>query len=390
MSFLYYLSLSITASSLGSGAFVASLPGPSGPCNVQLHSAELTDQARVDPFDPAHRKRSIIVSTYSPTQCGAVQSSAYFPPLTAKFEDEEFQAFGIPNGTYASLRGQSHRPNCADQRNARDFPLVVFSPALATSRLLYTLLLQDIASSGFAVVSIDHPYDADIVEFPDGRVVLGTLANISTEAEVDPDLNVRVADVSFVLDILHQRSNVDGLFPSLLNTGGKLRLDQVAALGHSLGGATAAQVMLTDDRFVGGINLDGALWGPVAQEGLSSSHPFLIFAHTNHTQNNEPSWASFLSNSSGWKVGLELANSQHYTFSDFPMLVAALDIAPAVKGLIQATRIGTVGALRARNVVTTYVTAAFGFFFTKKLPDILRGPSDGYGDVSFQFYGQSL
>lgn len=377
--------LSVASLAFRTNAFVTPLPGPPGPCNVQVHTAMLTDTSRIDPFDPTHRKRSVMISTYSPTQCGGVQLSSYFPALTAQFEDEEFQAFGIDNGTFESLKSSSCSSTGTDpgSHRSREFPLVIFSPAVATSRLIYTILLQDLASRGYAIASVDHPYDADIVEFPDGSVIYGTLANISTEAEVDPDLNVRVGDVRFVLDTLHQSPNATSLFPSLYRSGGGLRLDQVISFGHSLGGATAAEAMLVDNRFIGGINLDGALWGNVTQTGLSL--PFLIFAHTNHTLQSDPTWASFLSNSSGWKLVLELANSQHYSFSDYPTIVDSLDVSPVVKEVIQANRIGTIGALRARNVINEYVTAAFTYFISKKSPQRLRGPSNGYSDVSFKY-----
>ncbi len=39
----------------------------------------------------------------------------------------------------------------------------------------------------------------------------------------------------------------------------RLRTRQVGVFGHSFGGATAAQVMLNDTRFVAGVNLDGGM-----------------------------------------------------------------------------------------------------------------------------------
>jgi hypothetical protein len=33
-----------------------------------------------------------------------------------------------------------------------------------------TALVEDLVSHGFVVVTIDHPYDADAVEFPNGTV----------------------------------------------------------------------------------------------------------------------------------------------------------------------------------------------------------------------------
>lgn len=366
--------------SLGQATIVP-LPSSNGPCDVTLHASELVDTSRTDPYDPKGGKRSIMITTFTPFNCGDVLSTSYIPNATARYEDKSFQSFGLPPGTFESLRIQTQTQQQPRPFSLQgDYPVVLFSPALATSRLMYTLLLQNIASNGFAVVSVDHPYDADIVEYPDGRTVLGILANIST-AEFVPALDVRVKDMIFVLDQMNEEKVIRDIFPSSQKNLHLLSLDRVTILGHSLGGATAAQTILVDDRFVGGINLDGTLWGSVVDKGLS--RPFLLFGHTNHTQATEPSWATFWSHSRGWKLELQLAQSEHYTFSDFPVLVDALSVSDEVKQIIQADRIGTIGGLRAKDVITSYAVAALQYFVYGRTSDLLSGPSVAYPDVTF-------
>ncbi|KAJ5115478.1 Platelet-activating factor acetylhydrolase [Penicillium alfredii] len=161
---------------------------------------------------------------------------------------------------------------------------------------MYTVLLQDIASNGFAVVSVDHPYDADIVEYPDDRTVLGT--NITTNTEFLLAQNVRVKDMSFVLDQIQDENAVKGIFPLSKGNSNLLSLDRVSLFGL---GSTAAQTILVDDRFVGGINLDGALWGSVVNIGLSK--PFLLFGHTNYTQATDATWKKFWSKIARMETG---------------------------------------------------------------------------------------
>lgn len=48
----------------------------------------------------------------------------------------------------------------------------VVSPGYAQDRALDTTLVEDLASRGYVVASIDHPYDATEVEFPGNRLVL--------------------------------------------------------------------------------------------------------------------------------------------------------------------------------------------------------------------------
>ncbi|KAL4756488.1 PAF acetylhydrolase family protein [Aspergillus foveolatus] len=255
--------------SLGQMAIAPLLPS-TGPCDVTLHASELVDTSQTNPYDPRGGKRSIMVTTFIPVICGSVPSASYIPNATARYEDASLCIQAQPQ--------QQQMPFSHDG----DYPVVFFSPALATSRLMYTLLLQDIASNGSAVVSVDHPYDADIVEYPDGRTVLGILANTSTEIEFVSAMN----DEKVIRDI----------FPLPQGNAHLLFLDRVTILGHSLGGATAAQTILVDNRF-----------------GLSI--PFLLFGYANHTHTTEPSWATFLSQSRGWKLELQLAYTRLFIYT---------------------------------------------------------------------------
>jgi pimeloyl-ACP methyl ester carboxylesterase len=332
--------------------------------------------SRTDPYDPKGGKRSIMVTTFTPINCGSVASTSYIPNATASFEDECFQAFRLPPGTFESLRIQTQIQKSFGHLG--DYPVVLFSPALGTSRLMYTLLLQEIASNGFAVVSVDYPYDADIVEYPDSRTVRGK--NIST-AEYVQALNVRVKDMIFLLDQMHDEKVIRRIFPLSQENSHLLSLENVTIFGHSLGGATAAQTMMVDNRFVGGINLAGKLLGTVVDKGLSS--PFLLFRPSNHTQELVTNWATFWSHSRGWKLELELAQSEHYTFSDWPVLVNSLGVSDEARQVAQAEYTGTIGGLWAKNLIATYITATLQYFVYEHTTDLLSGPSVAYPDVTF-------
>ncbi|KAJ5919200.1 PAF acetylhydrolase family protein [Penicillium verhagenii] len=374
-----FISVSAFFISLGQTAIIP-LPSSTGPCDVTLQASELVDQSRVNPFNPKDGKRAIMVTTFTPFNCGDVLSSSYLPNATALYEDEYFQSFGLPSGTFESFRIQTQAQQQQTSSLRGGYPLLLFSPAVGVSRLMYTSLLQDIASNGFAVVSVDHPYDAGIVEFPDGSVILGIMANI-TDAQTLEAVNIRVQDMIFVLDQIHNETAVKEIFPLSLANSQLLSLDRPTIIGHSLGGATAAQTMFVDNRFVGGINLDGTLWGSVVNKGLSS--PFLLFGHSNHTQATDSTWATFWSNQQGWKLELQLAQSEHYSFSDYAVIVDSVSVSVDVREVIQAGYIGTIGGLRAKNVVVTYIAAALQYFVSGNTSDLLDGPSASYPDVTF-------
>ncbi len=143
-------------------------------------------------------------------------------------------------------------------KDSEHFPTVLFSPALSVSRLLYGAIVRAIAGYGFTVLTIDHPYDAGIVEFPDGSLVCG--ANITTKEQYLMAANTRAQDASFLLD---QSSNVEIVKEIIPGAKTSLNVSQVAMFGHSLGGAATATAMLSDSRNAGGVDMDGTLYGPV-------------------------------------------------------------------------------------------------------------------------------
>ena len=82
-------------------------------------------------------------------------------------------------------------------------------------------------------------------------------------------IDIRAADTSFALDELSRLARIAPSSP----LAGHLDLDHVGIAGHSLGGATAAQVMAGDRRFKVGVDLDGKLFGKEPAARLD--RPFL-------------------------------------------------------------------------------------------------------------------
>ena len=61
-----------------------------------------------------------------------------------------------------------------------------------------------------------------------------------------------------------------------LQGAGRLDLHRIGVFGHSRGGATAADAMLSDRRIGAGVNLDGGMWGPVVKRGLDRPFGLLL------------------------------------------------------------------------------------------------------------------
>ena len=140
------------------------------------------------------------------------------------------------------------------------YPIIIFSHGLGMSRAEYSSLAEELASKGFIVAGIDHPYGADAVVLPDGRVIKQDPQwNVITPPEysikerfrfTDERTEIWAADARFVLNRL-EKLNRDGRFAGTLN------LEQIGIFGHSVGGKAAVVACMLDDRFDACLNLDG-------------------------------------------------------------------------------------------------------------------------------------
>jgi pimeloyl-ACP methyl ester carboxylesterase len=367
------------------------LPPPGGPFEVGLGIMELVDYSRTQPFAPSVQPRKLMVSLFYPVNSARGTTPAnYMPPETALLEDEELSGFGLstPNGTLEKLALQLAGKNSRvyPRHGGPAFPAVLFSPAQGTTRLFYSAIAQTISSSGYVVVTIDAPYDVDIVEYPDGSLALAntTVANKATPSTIDLAVDVRAQDASFVLDQLTNKTVIANLIPG--STKG-LNVSKVAMFGHSLGGAAAATAMLNDTRIAGGLAMDGALWGPVVQKGLD--RPFMFMARAGHLRNNNSiaadpynTWFDIWPNLRTFRLDLVLANSLHYTFSDFPVVLQTLDIVPN-NATAQALQVTDLDGRRALKIVTTYVTAFLDFVLHGKNSALLKGPVPEFPEITF-------
>ncbi|EXJ66849.1 uncharacterized protein A1O5_10044 [Cladophialophora psammophila CBS 110553] len=345
------------------------LPPPPVSTNVYITTFPLTDTSRVDRFAPCcNQPRRLMLSLFQPTNCTKTHGISYMPPVTAAFHDAMFGPYGIPNGTFEAFRLQT----CPLPPNHTDFPVLLFSTGAGTSRLTYSVLCQWVASMGFNVISIDHTYDAPVVEFPDGTVIQG--ANITLPDDLPQVLSLRVADVMSVLNALSNSTTMEQLAIPSFNT------KRVGILGHSLGGATAANAMLVEPRLAGGLNMDGSVYGQAMNK--TNKDPFTIFAAQEHNQSTDATWTAFWQELKGLRLQLQVNNTKHGTFTDYPILAGSIGInatvLPPIKELI-----GTINGIRMMNILRRYIGGFFQETLESQRVKLLEGPSSQFPEVAF-------
>lgn len=341
------------------------IPLPIGMYNVTTTTLELVDQHRPDPFVPASGSRRIMVSSFFPITRGddCIPSPfPYMPIETGDFYDGVYASYGLPNGTFGSLQlnlCQVSAPR--SKKTSSHYPVVIFSPGLGNSRLIYSGIAASFASKGYAVLTIDHPYDASIVEFPDGSVVYAS--NVSTDQQIEYALEARVQDISFLATQLHNISITQNLFPG---GAGSVSTKQLFAAGHSLGGAAAASVMANDTRFKSGVNLDGTFFGPVIQQGLTK--PFLMMAHEGKNLSTDASWAKLWPHLHSLKVLAGVNRTVHASFTDLPLLADALNLTRILPSGSVEELIGKIPGQRMVGLIGTCMKLFFELIGGKTQP----------------------
>lgn len=102
----------------------------------------------------------------------------------------------------------------------------------------------------------------------------------------------------------------------------------VLMYGHSQGGATAALAVLNDRRIKGGVNMDGRFFGAVMTKGLA--RPFVLLGRPNHGAEDQ-TWPQTFPKLRGSRFEMEVADTMHGSFTDFPALVDSLNLPKEAK-----------------------------------------------------------
>lgn len=300
-----------------------------------------------------------------------------------------------PFSSYQSIVPTNSRVDAPFSQAATNYPVVLFNHGWFGRRTQDTFLMEELASHGYITVSIDHPFNAKIVAFPDGRVIRGTAAadivnpGISTPERVQEIWNKELitweVDQHFVLDQLEalNRESSSRWFE-------KLNLHAVGAIGYSFGGAAAVQACAHDSRIRSSINMDG--WFFKALEERKENQPLMVMNEANIRPTREEiaspdpnvrveailDDADFreidasLGKFGGYRVYINGAS--HDDFTDEPL----------VSPVRQLAHRGTLPAQRMLSIVRTYVVAFFDKTLRGQDPALLRGPNSSHGEVSFE------
>jgi dienelactone hydrolase len=157
------------------------------------------------------------------------------------------------------------------QNGNEKYPLVVFSPGSFGTKTSNTTTFMELASNGYVVCSIDHPYHALFTIGADGHLVTMDPSfyrevvavnngkyDEATAFELEKKwMQLQSDDINFVLDTLlaqAQDNQAEAVY-QLIDP------EKIGLMGHSLGGESSAQVARERNDIGAVINLDADLGG---------------------------------------------------------------------------------------------------------------------------------
>jgi dienelactone hydrolase len=350
-----------------SASSIALAPFPTGPSRVGTQLMDLVNSSRPDPYVKNGRKRELLVRFWYPASLNsACEPAEYTSPRVWKYFSD-LVAVHLPDVSTNS---------CLDAPVAEGrHPIVVFTHGYTGTFTDYTFLVEDLASRGYIVASINHTYEATAVEFPDGRLVesvpgshFGKIER-NDEQELAFAVDVRLGDLKFLADELLRLNTTKGNpFAGRLDTG------RMAIAGHSLGGLTAFVGLEQDPRFGAAVILDS-----VVPKNLVSAteKPVVILAadHMDWSSTDQFLWQQL----HGPRFLVNFRGTDHLAFTDLVWMAKS------------AIRTGSMEPKESMAAIRDYVAEFLDVNLRGQPPGpLLNGPSRQFPEIELTSPVQSF
>lgn len=271
-------------------------PKPTGTYEVGTTSLELSDTSRKEIYseNPDEKRKLSIRFFYPASLTGSDKLYPYLGKKMPYFQQYMANEYQLPYAAtkllFDNITTHAYEnPPLADTN--KKYPVVLFSHGLLgfpsdTS----AVILENLASHGYIVAAIDHPYFNGLTLYQNGQVV--TSQKLSNEFNKmrwpqqkefqTQAIEIYKTDFKFALNELAKLSaDSSSIFYN------RLDLDHIAVMGHSAGGTASIEFCRIDGRCKAAINLDGWYDQVIGNEPIKQ--PLLLIFAEKSLEISEPS-----------------------------------------------------------------------------------------------------
>ncbi|KAI1386064.1 uncharacterized protein F4822DRAFT_304556 [Hypoxylon trugodes] len=359
-------------------ADAVSLPPPTGPYQVGVRKYIIEHYNDHDPVAPNNVSTAFLATVFYPTLDKPGAPKPYLNPETAAIFE---QLWNYTAGTLSSITSTIQENATFMEKTifineepkviTPPYPTILFGPGAGGPPVEGdTIILSELASYGYAVIGLDHPYEQPFIRFPNGTAVEGIVIDYNSIELITDIYDTRLVDNAALLEAL----------PGLIREHQlPFNITHIGAFGYSLGGAAALGSLKRSSNIASGLNLDGTLFGDPASNTSAADEqkPAFLFgsesAHGSYT--GDPTWASFPNWQTGpyWRTAVN--GSTHHDYCDDGFWKTLEPGADQAAGSINGTR--------EVQIMNTYVKAFFDYTLLGKNSSLLDGPSPGFPEVAF-------
>jgi hypothetical protein len=361
---------------------VPAIPTPGGPYPVGTHMYELSDDSRREVYSGKEEPRRFQIQVWYPSEVTPADEHAPWMARADIYAPAISSYIGMPPfflDHLALVEIPAYQDSQVAPAESAGYPIILFSHGWNGFSAQNTGQAIELASHGYIVVGVQHPYGAVITAFEDGTIALNNPSALPAGA---PDEEYEAAaqrlagqwagDLAHTLDFLQGQNEQAG---SPFYTS--LDLARVGIYGHSTGGGAAIQFCGTDARCQALLGMDPFMRpvsGAVLENGVTQPSFFMFsqrWADDAGSRNNAL-FDKFAVNAAELVGVISIEGTEHYDFTDLPLLSPL------------APRLGLKGPIRGDRVTLIINDYLLSFFdqTLKGVPmSLLEGQDQKYDEV---------
>ena len=312
-----------------------------------------------------------MVTAWYPTDDDTGNKAFYMPQPWLGVAEKDQSGFGEIL-THKLTNVQTNSYSDASLSNSKKvYPMVIFEPGLGRASYDYSYIAEDLASHGYIVLSSTPTYIADMVVFSKGDIALASsaaqLPENSDALTKDTLTKTELIRDVYAGDIAYLLTQVERLNMTLGNAWvGRVDTSRIGVMGHSLGGAAAYHVCLTDNRCKVALDIDGTLFG---EQDSVNKVPFMFLSSdtSNDTgagvKQEDDYNQAILDKQVSPFYQVTIHGAEHFNFSDLALR------SPLIRYL---GALGTIDRQTGIEVSRQYIVAMFDKYFENTKPAFLN------------------